>query len=238
MCGEQYLYWHYSAKYGNILPIVVLTREVAVDLSNPISSVIPGAYGEVLAVLARSGEWLSGRKVAALTRGQTSRRRVDAILAELARAGIADLREVPPAKTYRLNREHVAAVAIESLALLWENLLARLRDELDSWALQPEAAWVFGSASRREGNLSSDIDLALIKPGGLEGRDDDLWMTQVDALRESVRSWSGNELEVFSVTTAQLRRLREDGERLVDELRADAIVVIGPSVHDLLAARR
>lgn len=211
--------------------------EVVMDLGHPISAVIPGAYGDVLTVLARTDVWLSGRKVAALTHGQTSRRRVDAVLAELARAGIADMQEVPPAKLYRLNRDHVAAPGIEALASMRDCLLTRLRDELAGWRVPPEAAWLFGSTARGESGPDSDIDLLLVRPP-LAGEDgDDHWVGQVDALRELVRGWSGNELEILELGGEELRQLRDGGERLVDELRADAVVLWGSAVRDVLGSR-
>ncbi len=207
------------------------------DLGHPISSVIPGAYGDVLAVLARTDTWLSGRKVAALTRGQISRRRVDAVLAELAQAGIADRQEVPPAKLYRLNRHHVAAAGIQALASMRGSLLNRLRDELAGWRVVPEAAWLFGSAARGEAGSESDIDLLLVRPSLASAEEDSLWAGQVDALRELVRGWSGNELEVLALSADELRHLSDGGERLLDDLRADAIVLIGGAVRDILGSK-
>lgn len=175
------------------------------DLGHPISSVIPGPYGDILTMLARADVWLSGRKVAALTHGQVGRRRVDAVLAELARAGIADMQEVPPANLYRLNREHVAAPGIEALASMRDCLLTRLRDELAGCRVPPEAAWLFGSTARGESGSDSDIDLLLVRPS-LAGDD-------------------------------ELRQLRDGGGRLVDELRADVVVLWGSAVRDVLGSR-
>lgn len=207
------------------------------DLGQPISSVIPGAYGDVLAVLARADVWLSGRKVAALTRGQTSRRRVDAVLAELAKAGIADMQEVPPAKLYRLNRHHVAVAGIEALASMRTCLLTRLHDELAQWRVLPEAVWLFGSTARGEAGPASDIDLLLVRPPLASAEEDILWAGQIDALRERVREWSGNELEVLVLSADELRHLRDAGERLIDDLRTDAVVLVGSAVRDILESR-
>ena len=207
------------------------------DLGHPISSVIPGAYGDVLAVLARTDVWLSGRKVATLTRGQTSRRRVDAVLAALAKAGIADVQEVPPAKLYRLNRHHVAAAGIEALASMRDCLLARLRDELAKWRVLPEAAWLFGSAARGEAGSGSDIDLLLVRPTLTSAEDVDLWSGQIDGLRGRVREWSGNELEVLELSADELRHLRDGSERLIDDLRSDAVVLVGSPVRNILGCR-
>lgn len=206
------------------------------DLANPITSVIPGAYGDVLAVLARTDVALSGRRVASLTRGPTSRRRVDAVLAELAHAGVVLVQEVPPAKLYRLNRDHVAAAGIEALASLRDTLLSRMRTELASWRVTPVAAWLFGSAARGEATVDSDIDLLLIRPP--LGGDDDTWDGQVDALRELVLAWSGNELEALSLNVDELHQLRDRGERLIDELLSDTVVLVGSDVRRLIGSRR
>jgi predicted nucleotidyltransferase len=203
-------------------------------LSHPISSVIPGAYGDVLAVLARTDVWLSGQRTASLTRGPTSRRRVDAVLAELARSGIADMREVPPAKTYRLNRAHVAAEAIEALASQWDTVVDRIRNDLQSWPVVAEAAWLFGSAARGDGHPQSDIDLLLIRPEITDDDEQQSWQRRVDAMRESVRAWSGNELDVLDFTAPEFRQLNNAGERLVEEVMAEAIPVTGQSVLDVL----
>jgi predicted nucleotidyltransferase len=204
------------------------------DLANSISSVIPGAYGDVLAVLARTDVPLSGRRVASLTRGQSSRRRVDAVLAELARTGVALVQHAPPAKLYRLNRDHVAAAGIVELASLRETLLSRIRAELASWQLMPQAAWMFGSAARGDAGIDSDIDLLLLTPPLLGDENEEVWAGQVDALRELVLAWSGNELDVLALSEGELRDLHDRGERLVDELRADALVLVGTGVEAVL----
>ncbi len=203
-------------------------------LSHPISSVVPGAYGDVLAVLARTDVWLSGQRTASLTRGPTSRRRVDSVLAELARSGIAEMREVPPAKTYRLNRAHVAAAAIEALASQWDTVVDRIHNELNSWPIGTEAAWIFGSAARGDGHPQSDIDLLLIRPGITDDDEQQSWRGQVDALRESVRAWSGNELDVLDFTAQEFRQMKDTGELLVEVVMAEAIPVMGQSVLDVL----
>ena len=91
------------------------------DLSSPISSVIPSAHGPVLAVLARTSEPLSGRRVAALTDGKVGQRRANEVLGALADAGIVLREHRPPAKLYRLNRDPFS--------------------ELSDWVSEVEAFW-------------------------------------------------------------------------------------------------
>jgi hypothetical protein len=56
----------------------------------------------------------------------------------------------------------------------------------------------------------------------------------VDALRESVRAWSGNELDVLDFTAQEFRQMKDTGELLVEVVMAEAIPVMGQSVLDVL----
>lgn len=205
------------------------------DLSNPIGSVVPGAHGPVLAVLARTSEPLSGRKVAELTDGRVSQRRANDVLGELSRSGVVLCEDRPPSKQYRLNREHVAAPGILSLVDLWGSLLGRIRDELTSWEIQPAAACLFGSAARGGATSGSDIDVLLVQ----DDHDDDLaddarWVDQVDRLTAHVHMWSGNECEVLELSLAELKEAVARDDRLVLDLRQDAIALAGRDVRALV----
>lgn len=68
-------------------------------LAYPLQSVIPSAHGAVLGVLARTFEPMTGRRIATLTRPRFSQSRVNRLLGELARDGIADVDVRPPAST-------------------------------------------------------------------------------------------------------------------------------------------
>ena len=207
------------------------------DLSSPISSVIPSAHGAVLAVLARAGEPLSGRRVAALTNGRFGQWRVNEVLGRLADAGVV-LREVrPPAKLYRLNRDHVAAAGIEALAGQRDALLSRIRDELATWAVPAAAVWVFGSAARGDGDATSDIDLLFVRPDAVAS-DDPTWLHQIDTLSGHVGRWSGNSCEPLELSRAELALMVSRNEPLVDDLRADALTLSGASPRAALRKAR
>ena len=134
------------------------------DLANPVQSVIPSVQGAVLSVLARTDEPLSGRRVAELTRPRFAQTRVNAVLQKLADSGIVLRESRPPANLYRLNKKHVATDGILMLADMWATVLSRIRAELASWSVPPEAAWLFGSAARREARVESDIDIFVVVP--------------------------------------------------------------------------
>lgn len=199
-------------------------------------SVIPSAHGAVLGVLARTSEPITGRRIATLTRPRFSQSRVNRVLGELARDGIADVDVRPPASYYRLNREHVAARGILALASMWQTLLDRIQAALSDWPTQPVAAWLFGSAARAEADTASDLDIIIVRPDHLSD-DDEPWQNRLDDLAAQVRRWSGNACELLVLTESELQAAVRRGDRLMDELRRDAIHLAGAQPHALLGRR-
>jgi predicted nucleotidyltransferase len=208
---------------------------IDMKLAHPMQSVIPSAHGAVLGVLARTSEPMSGRRIAALTRPRFSQSRVNSVLGELAREGIAEVEVRRPASFYRLNRDHVAASGILELASMWHTLLDRVHTSLEEWPTQPIAAWLFGSAARAEADTESDIDILVVRPNLLP--DDETWQKQVDDLADQVRRWSGNQCETLVLTESELQAAVRRDDRLVDELRRDAIHLGGAKPHALLGRR-
>lgn len=207
------------------------------DLSNPIASVIPSAHGGVLAVLARTDEPLSGRQVAALTNGRFGQWRVNEVLGQLAEAGVVVREERPPAKLYRLNRGHVAATGIVALVGQWDELVSRTRSEIQSWPIDVEAAWLFGSAARGDAGPGSDIDVLLVRRAGPPDEADDDWQAQVERLTERVRCWSGNPCEILELTVDELQDAVDEDDRLVRDLRDHGIALAGNNVRARLRPR-
>lgn len=207
----------------------------SMQLNHPMQSVIPSAHGAVLGVLARTSEPLTGRRIAALTRPRFSQSRVNLVLGELARDGIVDMEDRPPARYYLLNREHVAAPGILALAAMWQTLLERIQTSLTKWPTQPVATWLFGSAARAEADATSDIDILVVRQD--HQSDDEAWQQQLDNLADQVRRWSGNACEPLVLTETELQVAVHRGDRLIDELRQDAIHLAGAQPHALLARR-
>jgi predicted nucleotidyltransferase len=209
------------------------------DLANPMQSVIPSAHGAVLSVLARTDLALSGRRIAELTQPKFSQRRVNDVLGQLADSGMVLRESRPPANFYRLNHDHVAAEGIVALAGMWATLLERIRAELGKWTLQPEAAWLFGSAARREATTRSDIDILVIRPAGVLDREasSDVWERQTSNLADDVRAWSGNPCEVLEMDTSELSSAVERNDRLIGDLREQAVVLAGRDARALLRKR-
>lgn len=205
------------------------------DLCSPIASVIPSAHGAVLAVLARTTEPLSGRKVAELSAGRVGARRVHEVLGKLADDGIVLSEHRPPAKLYRLNRDHVAAAGIIALTDMRATLLQRMRDELATWSIAPVAACLFGSAARGDGDAESDIDLLVVGgPGVSFDVERSAWHEQLDRLVEDVWRWSGNACDLLELTLSELGEATARDDRLLHDLRRDAITLAGSDIRSLI----
>ncbi|MDZ7677379.1 MAG: nucleotidyltransferase domain-containing protein [Acidimicrobiales bacterium] len=202
------------------------------DLTQPIRSVVPGVRGEVLAVLARTDRPLTGRGVAELTNGRASAKGVNLALRSLTDAGIVLVEDHPPAKLYRLNRDHLAAGAIGELASLRTRLIDLMREQLAGWDPSPAQAWLFGSAARGDGDEDSDIDVLVVARDAAD-LDDPAWIDQVEAFGAVVRASSGNACSVIEYTTSELDQLADDGGRLARDLRHEAIPLAGRSARRL-----
>lgn len=196
------------------------------DVSNPISCVVPSAHGPVLAVLAATTTPLTGRKIAELSHPRVSQAHVARILRELTDTGLVERTPAGSSSLYVLNREHLAAGAVESLTTLRQQLWARIVEHAGAWAEPPVAVIVFGSAARGDGDVASDIDLLVVRPADV-GDDDPTWHAAVTDLASRVTRWTGNPCEVLDRSESELAGMSADGERLLTEIRRDGRAVVG-----------
>jgi predicted nucleotidyltransferase len=183
-------------------------------------------------VLAGTTRPLTGREIARLV-GRSSHSGVLNALDRLVEHGLVDREEAGAALLFTLNREHLAAPAVDLLAQMRSELLNRLRGAVDSWEIQPAHVSLFGSAARGEGDTESDIDLFVVRPKSIDS-EDPRWREQLDLLARRVQRWTGNRLGVSEVGKSDISRLRKDESPILDELRADAITLAGPTATALL----
>lgn len=94
---------------------------------------------------------MSGRAVAATAGPEVGYRRVSQVLAELVDAGLVLQESQPPTYLYRLNRDHVAAEAVEILEDLRERLLRRIAQAADSWEIATRS-----TEPRTDGSTAAD----------------------------------------------------------------------------------
>jgi predicted nucleotidyltransferase len=179
---------------------------------------------------------LTGRQVALLT-GRTSHSGVLDSLHRLTKHGLVTRVELNRAYLFALNRDHLAAPAVEMLANLGGKLIEELRRTVGEWQIAPVHVSLFGSAARGDGGTQSDIDLFVVRASDVD-EDEPLWRDQIDELSDQIQLWTGNHASVLERDESQLASLRDTQPPILGEILSDAIVISGsvPQLSDLLEA--
>jgi hypothetical protein len=123
-----------------------------------------------------------------------------------------------------------------ALTSLRATLIERLEETLGGWDPAPAHASVFGSVARGDGGTDSDIDVLLVRPDSVD-EEHHCWRGQIDDLASDAARWTGNRLAPLEIDESGVRRLARDRPPLVDELRSDAITLLGPGIRTLLGPR-
>lgn len=201
------------------------------DVAHPYTAIASGIGIDVLVALAGTTRPLTGRRVAELV--GHSQRGVLTALDRFVEHGLVLRTAAGRALMHELNRDHLAAPAVELLAGMRTELLNRLREAFAGWEVTPVHASMFGSAARGDGDTSSDIDLFVVRPAGVD-EETAAWRSQVERLIEDVRSWTGNHAAVIEQNEADVARLRRSMQRVLNELHRDGIDLAGTPLRELL----
>jgi len=201
------------------------------DMSQPISTVIPTLDGPVLAALARTNQPLTGRRIHQLT-GAGSESGTRKVLRRLAGTGLVTAKQVGPSVQYSLNREHLAAAAVLELTTLRSRLIRQIMDAIAQWTRHPIHASIFGSAARGDGDVESDVDLLIVHSFHEPPPE---WSEQVDELGDRVHAWTGNYMQTYELSTSELAEHLRVGDPIVDEWIRDSITVYGQDFRRLRA---
>jgi nucleotidyltransferase-like protein len=202
------------------------------DVSRPYAAVCPTVDGDVLHTLAGTSLGLTGGQVTAMT-GRRSHAGVLDSLHRLTAQGLVHRVQLNRGYLFALNRQHLAAEAVELLMSLRGKLFESIRDAIARWEITPVHASVFGSTARGDGDLESDIDVLVVRPLQVP-KDDERWQTQIDHLGEQIEAWTGNRAAIVDKSETDLRTLHAQERPVVSELRSDAILVYGGSIDTLL----
>jgi predicted nucleotidyltransferase len=191
------------------------------DFRHPLKVITPTLDGDVLTVLGRAEQELSGREVHRLV-GHSSEQGVRRTLNRLAEQGIVLRRAAGRANLYSLNREHLAAPSVERLAVLRLELIRRLREAIAAWAVAPLAAVLFGSVARGEAGPDSDLDLLVVRRSEHDA-DDPEWSGQLMELQRAVTAWTGNRARVLELAADEVSA----ADRVVGDALAEGIAIGG-----------
>lgn len=198
------------------------------DLSRPERAVVPTLDAEVLVVLAGTTKPLTGRQVHRLA-GNGSQQGVGKVLLRLEETGLVRTTDAGTSRLHLLNRDHVACEAVLALVDLRGKLFDWIRRAISAWTVQPLAASVFGSAARGDGDVTSDIDILLVRPSSVE-ESDPIWSRALFDLGQSIFAWSGNRASTLQATVEQLAEMIERQEPIVASLRRDELRLLGPGI--------
>jgi predicted transcriptional regulator len=205
------------------------------NVSRTYSAVAPTVEGDVLVVLAKTTQPLTGRRVARLVqRGSVAA--VAKALNRLVGQGLVLRQDAPPASLYTLNRQHVAAPTVETMATIRTELLDRLRHAFSSWSIPPVHGSMFGSAARQDGDIDSDIDIFLVRPAGVSD-EDATWSEQHD-IGDAILAWTGNHASIIDFPEQDLRQMRDESPPVLADLRRDGIDLAGTPLRELLGSAR
>ncbi|WP_217616223.1 nucleotidyltransferase domain-containing protein [Cellulomonas sp. GbtcB1] len=210
------------------------------NLSDPISAVVPSLEGRVLVVLSRAQAPLTGSRVADLVPG-SSNPGVRAALGRLVEQGTVLAARSSHAVLYRANREHLAWPAIEAavrfaahtLDALRERLVALLVEHLGPDRAARTTVALYGSVARGTSDRRSDVDLVVLTP-------DDVAADQAEHLlldiTVGVERWTGNACSVYELSTDRLTALVRAADPMVRSWLDDATTISGPDLRELLRA--
>lgn len=198
----------------------------AVDLTNPLASLLADSQADALRVLARTDVGLTGRQIARLSgaaQHTTTKRGLD----KLERIGLVSVARGLQHSEYRANRDHVLWPAIQTCLDAQSQLASRIAAFVARRVPGAISTAVFGSVARGDATATSDVDIILVtEAGGV----DELTVE----LGDLVRTWTGNDCGVLDFSREQLQTAVRERDPIVDSLRADARTVFGTDLRSLL----
>jgi predicted nucleotidyltransferase len=202
------------------------------DWNHPLRAVASTVDVDVLQVLGRTHVGVTGLQLAQLA--GRSYAQVSAVVDRLAEQGLVLVEQHGRTYSYRLNRDHVVADAILDALGAAERIEEEITHTIEGWELPPISVAIFGSAARREGEPTSDVDLLVVRPDNVS-EDDLAWAYQTANLAEQIELLTGNPAQLLDLTLSELLEARRSSEPLVASLRIDARTLAGSDLHELIA---
>jgi hypothetical protein len=194
-----------------------------VDFRHPLNVVTPTLDADVLTVLARADTEMSGREIQRRS-GRGSPQGVRNAADRLVREGVVERHSAAGANLYRLNRDHVAAQWIEALANLSEQVIENVRTLIAGWPDPPLLAMLFGSVATGLSTSTSDVDLLIVRPAGLDPYSP-RWARQLSELQARTTAWSGNDARILEYGEDELAELAT--EPVLEDALRDGIELYG-----------
>jgi len=163
------------------------------DWENPLRSIAATVDADVLKVLARAHEPVTGNQLARLA--GRSYAQVYAVVGRMVDEGLVLSNRYGRTNTFQLNRDHVLVQGILAVLAGPARLELEIKQAVQGWSLQPELVAVSGSAARRRTAANDEIDLLVVRSDETH-RDDPAWRSQIGALVRRVEHSCGNRVQI------------------------------------------
>ncbi|MEN8237894.1 MAG: nucleotidyltransferase domain-containing protein [Actinomycetota bacterium] len=204
------------------------------DWQNPLRSISATVDSDVLQVLARTHESVTGNRLAKLA--GRSYAQVHAVVGRLVDHGIVEAQQVGRTYAYSLNRSHALAQGIMASISAPDDVESTIKDDVSDWSIQPVSVSLFGSAARRTATDESDVDLLLIRDDEVE-ENDPVWSEQVGSLAREVETASGNRVQIVDLSESEFGEAVTEQQPLIASLERDARTLVGTEIRELPVGR-
>lgn len=197
------------------------------NLSKPLTSLVPTLEGDVLTVLAGADSAFTGRQIHRVI-GKNSQVGISKVLIKLAAQGLVTTDAAGSANLYKLNREHLLASHIIAAANVRAEFYNKLNKEITSWVLLPECVAIFGSAIRKDMAQESDIDIFVSRSPEIDFKTL-AWRDQMTNFALKVERWTGNPVQVFEVGNEEIKKELSVQYDVIYSIIDEGVVVYGPN---------
>lgn len=201
------------------------------DYTCPVESLVPGARGKILAASLRSGTPQTMSALATLA--GVSRNQGSLVLGELEALGLVERVLVGRAHLVNPVEESPVVEALRHVLRLRELTLDRWRTAAALIRPDPCSVSVYGSWARGQATTSSDVDVLVILPTGID--DDGL-----ETLHASLEEWSSYAMRVCGLPMS-LVIVSEDEASVATgpfwtAIRRDAVLITGRDPREVCRA--
>lgn len=203
---------------------------VCMDFVSPVQSLIPGAQGRVLDVLARTTAELNLGTVARLA--GVSQAQASRVLPRLVVLGVVERRDVPPSSLFRLVRENLMGRVVVDLVDVRDRAIERLRVLAGGIRPAPASLVVFGSFARGEADVESDIDVLVVRRADVD-EDDEGWGDALADWLVHARGVVGNPVNHLEIASTEVSAKLRSRKPLWRDIARDGVVLIGQPLEAL-----
>lgn len=195
-------------------------------LTNPLSTLFPGAHGHVLNQLLAESRPNSGRALALKLGASVGKSRVIEVLNDLAQLGIVDREIVGSSHLFSLNKDHLCYQSLRALSSPLPALRRQIHRIVSGFYQAPLAVVIFGSVAKGSSQAGSDLDLLVLRPNHVPP-EDSIWESQTFELVVQLERSTGYPVQLVEYSETEFQGLVKRGARLIHELSETGLVVTG-----------